>query len=283
MLPLRYLFLVLIFIPALALAEQVRLFTAVIPLQVLAKHIGGKHVEVESLVSPGFDPHHYEPTPQQIQALSQAALYIQSDMPFEQAWIPRIRSTNQAMQVLDIVPAEHAEADHHPNEHGHAHADPHRWTSPVKAVGIATGIRDALGSLLPAYANEFARNHAQLSEQLKELDKELREQLDDLQQRHFLVFHPAWGHFAEAYGLEQVAIEHEGKQPGARALTRLIEQAREHEIRAILVQPQMDTRLAQRVAHEIGARVVEVDPLGADYPDNLSQLAHALAEASTDD
>jgi zinc transport system substrate-binding protein len=270
----RFLLLILFCHPAMSWAEPIHVFTGVTPMAVIAERVGGDLVQVQTLVRPGFDPHHYEPTPQQIRALSQADMYVRSALSFEQAWLPRIRGTNPDLLVIDTTGHDHHE--HHP---GHAHTDPHAWTDPNEALEIAKAIRDALGTLAPGQATIFQRNYAQLRTQLQKLDAEIRDSLKGLSQRSFLVFHPAWQHFAEAYDLQQIAIEHEGKQPGARSLARLVERARQKNIRTILVQPQMDTRLAEHIAKEIGAQVIEVDPLAADYPNNLRALTRALLQA----
>jgi zinc transport system substrate-binding protein len=94
-----------------------------------------------------------------------------------------------------------------------------------------------------------------------------------------MVFHPAWGYFAETYGLTQVPIEKEGKEPGARALAALIEQARREQVKVIFVQPQFSRRSAEQVARAIGGQVVAIDPLAPDYADNLRQAARSIAAA----
>ena len=104
--------------------------------------------------------------------------------------------------------------------------------------------------------------------------------LAPLRDRRFLVYHPAWGEFAATYGLEQVAIERDGKEPGARSLAGLATLAGEARIRVIFVQPQSSPRSAQVLAREIGARVVTVDPLARDYAATLRTLARALVEAA---
>src|SRR5690606_3888118 len=97
--------------------------------------------------------------------------------------------------------------------------------------------------------------------------------------QRFLVFHPSWGYFAAAYGLVQVAIEHEGKEPGARALAGIIEQAKAEGIRVVFVQQQSAGASARAVAEAIGGRVVPLDPLAPDYLANLRRSAQAIAEA----
>ncbi len=266
---------------------------------------------------PGFNPHTYDPTPQQISALAGAALYVRTGVPFEKAWMARIRSANPGMQVFDArdgialreleahshdepghdaehhaeeghgharaadVPHDdHDEQDAHNAEHNHDHEqDPHVWTSPPLVRHMVGVIRDKLTELDSTHEAYFARNHDAYVAELDELDLELRALLDPLPNRKFMVFHPAWGYFADNYGLTQVPIENEGKEPGARALVALIEQAKRENIRVVFVQPQFDKGQARQVAQAIGGVVVAVDPLAADYVDNLRRVGREFARA----
>lgn len=311
--------LLLLLLPALGLAEPLRVFTSVVPIQTFVKKIGGQHVDARSMVRSGFDPHAYDPTPQQISALAGAALYVRTGMPFEDAWMARIRSTSQSMQVLDaregiVLRAMEAHAhdehdqgdephadDHHTDtlvaveRHDEHHdqdqaelaanyarpdeRDPHVWTSPPLVMHMIGVIRNKLSALDPAHAADFARNHDALVAELQALHRELHALLDPLPNRNFMVFHPAWGYFADTYRLTQVPIEHEGKEPGARALVALIDQAKQENIQVIFVQPQFDKRSATQVAQAIGGTVIAVDPLAAEYVDNLRRVGQQFAQA----
>ena len=179
----------------------------------------------------------------------------------------------------------HAGETEHDDHQGHdAHADgheqdPHVWTSPLLAQHMAGRIRDKLSELAPDHARDFARNHDAFVAELVALDAELHKSLDPLPNRKFMVFHPAWGYFAAHYGLTQVSIEREGKEPGARGLAALIGQARQEKIKVVFVQPQFDKRQAHQVARAIGGGVVSVDPLAADYVDNLRRVGRQFVQA----
>jgi len=153
------------------------------------------------------------------------------------------------------------------------------WTSPPLVRRIVGVIRDKLAALNPAYAADFSRNHDVFVAELETLDRELHALLDPLPNRRFMVFHPAWGYFADTYGLTQVPIEREGKAPGARALAALIDQAQQEKIKVVFVQPQFDRRQARQVAQAIGGAVIAVDPLAADYVDNLRRVGREFAQA----
>lgn len=299
--------------PSLTWAEPLRVFASVVPIQTFVEKIGGEHVDARSMVQPGYNPHTYDPTPQQIAALARAALYVRTGVPFEHAWMERIRSANPNMQVIDAREGirlremevhAHDEHDHGDEDHGekgHDHGsegkaqhddrdaqsvraqeheqDPHVWTSPPEVAHMVGVIRDTLTALDPAHAAEFARNHDAFVAELDILDRDLHALLDPLPNRRFMVFHPAWGYFADTYGLTQVPIEHQGKEPGARALAALIDQAKEDKIKVVFVQPQFDKSQARQVARAIGGAVIAVDPLAADYLDNLRRVGREFARA----
>lgn len=94
-----------------------------------------------------------------------------------------------------------------------------------------------------------------------------------------MVFHPAWGYFAHDYGMEQVPIEIEGKDPKPAQLKELIQHAREKGIKVIFVQPQFSTKSAGVVAREIGGQVAYANPLAEDWLENLHQVANKFKEA----
>lgn len=281
----RELWLLVLLCPGIVLAGPLPVMTSVVPLKTFVEEIGGRHVQVGVLVGTGHDPHTYDPSPQQIAALSRAALYVRTGLPFEAAWMRRIRSANPDMQVLDArngLPLLEEPAHHHgghSRDDGHSHGDPHVWTSPRLVRRMAGSIRDALIALDSGHAADFRRNHDRFVEALDRLDRDIRGLLEQLPRRRFLVFHPAWGYFANAYGLEQVSIQREGKEPGARGLVALIEQARREGIRAVIVQPQFDPRRARQVADAIGGDVILADPLAPDYLENLRAVAEQIAGA----
>jgi zinc transport system substrate-binding protein len=281
MLALRYLSLgiTVLGFPAIAADGPLSVFVSVVPLKTCVERIGGDQVQVEVMVPPGHSPATYDPTPRQVSALSDADLYVRVGVPFEDAWMQRIRAASPEMAVLDVRDGLmlRPQGKHDDGDHRHGAMDAHVWTSPRQVQRMAAGIRDALSGLAPQYAARFAANHDAFVADLDALDQELRARLSGLRNRRFLVFHPAWGYFADTYGLTQIAIEHEGKEPGARALAALIDQARREHVAVIFVQPQFNRRAAEQVAAAIRGRVEVIDPLAADYFRNLRHVADVIA------
>ncbi|WP_296696286.1 metal ABC transporter solute-binding protein, Zn/Mn family [Thiocapsa sp. UBA6158] len=282
---LRRLLPILVLIPGLAsAADPLTVFVSVAPQETFVSRIGGEHVRVQALVKAGQDPHAYEPTARQVAALADADLYVRVGIGFEEAWMPRLLAANPSMRLLDArdgiaVRPEDAGHDHGDHDHDHDAIDPHVWTSPARVRIMAARIREALADLAPAYAADFAAGYEGFVADLDALDAAICARLDGVEKRRFMVYHPAWGYFAEDYGLEQVAIEREGKEPGARALTAMIEQARRDGIRVIFVQPQLNPAAAEQVAQAIGGQVAVIDPLSGDYFANLRRVADLIAGA----
>lgn len=277
-------------IAAQAGAPAVRVAVSVPPLAEFAERVGGDRVSVRTLVGPGQNPHSFEPTARQIEELTAARLFWRVGMPFEEAWIGRLAGQGRTLTVLDArdglglpavagPPAGRIDHDHDGQAHHHGH-DPHVWTSPVLARTMVQRLAEALAVVDPANAVLYRANAGVYAAELESLDAELRSTLAPLKGRRFLVYHPAWGELAATYGLEQVAIERDGKEPGARSLAELANLARNEGLRVIFVQPQSSSRSAQTLAREIGARVVVADSLARDYAGTLRAFARALVEAA---
>jgi zinc transport system substrate-binding protein len=170
-------------------------------------------------------------------------------------------------------------AESGPHSHDTAGFDPHVWLSPRLGITIAQNIRNALVEIDPVHAQIYAENCSRLVMELNDVDAEIARVLAPYKGREFFVFHPAYGYFADAYGLTQIAIEAQGGAPGPKHLVEVIDRAKAQGARAIFVQPQISATYAQAVAKAVGAEVVLLDPLAMNYTENLLHMAHKLAEA----
>ncbi len=267
--------------------SRIQVAVSIIPQKILVQRIAGDLVDVQLLVQPGQSPATYEPTPKQMMNLSRAQLYYRIGVPFEDVLIHNIQSTYPNLPILDardgieLRVMESANGDH---DHGDSHAhedggfDPHIWLSPPLIKTMAVRLRDRLIKLDASHREIYVRNHSELAKSLDLLDADIRKTLQKTGFRKFMVYHPSWGYFADTYGLQQIPIESEGKEPGAKALAHLIEEAKKNHIGAIFVQKQFSQHQARSVAGAIGARVVVIDPLSADYPEYLFEAAKAMVQ-----
>jgi zinc transport system substrate-binding protein len=276
--PLRLFALLLLLLSAPLAAHPLQVFVAVPPLAWLVEQVGGPQVQVHSLVVPGQDPHSFEPTPSQLSALQGADLYLRLDMPFERAWLPRVMTVNPDLLVIALYDELQIEPALQTGGQGDAD-DPHVWTDPRLMLALSEMVRDTLIGAQPSDTAGFHRRQQALALQLEALDRQLASRFARLARKTFLVHHPAWGFFARRYGLTQLAIEREGKEPGPRALAELATQVRRLGITTLFVEPQASDHLAHGLADTLGLRIVPLDPLAADYPANLRHVADLIEEA----
>jgi zinc transport system substrate-binding protein len=278
-------------------AASLPVLVSILPQKYFVERIGGGHVDVSVLVGPGRSPENYEPTMQQLAQVAEARLFWRMGLPFEEVLASRLFAQAQQVTVLDarqgvrlrdmeslavVLQAgeSHGEDAHgHEHEHEHQGKDPHFWLSPRIAMHMAGQLKRALQAIDPGNAQAYEASYQALAGELTQLDADIQALLANLTQRRFMVFHPAWGYFADAYELRQIPIEIEGKSPGPRTLAAIIQLAREENIRVVFVQSQFSRRDALTVAQAIGGVVVAVDPLAENYSDNLRQAAQAFARA----
>jgi zinc transport system substrate-binding protein len=287
----RLVLLCLLPIPAGAQAA-VNVLVSILPQKYFAERIGGDQVRVTVLIAPGTEPENFEPGIQQLKQAGQADIFWRIGLPFEDQLGRRMLSDRPGVALLDardglrlremesiaIVLADNEEAAAH-DDHAHTGADPHLWLSPRNVKHMGQALMQTLARRDPQHAEYFAANYRRFAAELDELDARIKDLFAGLEQRRFMVFHPAWGYFADDYGLRQLPIEVEGKSPGPKTLAAVIRIARAENIRVIFVQRQFSRRDADIVAQAIDGSVVVVDPLAEDYSRNLLQVARAFAEA----
>ena len=269
--------------------KKLAVFVSITPQKYFVQQIGKERVDVQVMVQPGASPATYEPKPRQMAAISKTPIYFAMGVPFEKNWLKKIAAGNRNMRVVHTdhgiqkipMPAHHHEVEHHRDKdhQNRGELDPHIWLSPPLVMTQARTIRDALREIDPAHRSVYDTNYKAFVSTLVALDAELRNTFADQQGLQFMVLHPSWGYFAYAYGLKQVPVEIEGKDPKPAQLKELIEHAKKNQIRIIFIQPQFSSKSAKLVAKEIGGQMVVADPLAQNWSDNLREVAKKLKAA----
>ena len=226
------------------------------------------------MVKAGESPATFNPNPKKMSELANANLYFSIGVPFEKIWISRIKAIQPN---LIFVPLNNALSS---KKTLNEKPDPHIWLSPPLAKIMAAKIKDALSKQNPEKAEFFKNNYRALAKDLDALHNEIRTTIDAGTTRRFMVFHPAWSYFAETYGLEQIPIEHQGKEPGPRALQKIVTKGKNLKIKVIFVQKQFGLLIAQKISKMIGASVQEIDPLSENYLENMRKTAKAISRAN---
>ncbi len=273
---------------ALAVAAEGRrpvVFVTLPPQAWLVRRLAGDALEVESLLTPGANPHTFEPGARQIKRLAEASLYLTAGFTFEETLTSRAARLNPN---LTIVPLDagitklgaHAHA-HAPGQFCSGHGgDPHIWLSPALFSAMASNAAPALARLLPERHDALQQALRATVEEIAATDLAVRAKLDGLTVRTWVVYHPSWSYFAADYGLSLLVIEKDGKAPPARHLAGVIRQARAAGVRTVFTEPQYDARPAQTLADQLGARLATIDPLHADWPALMRDVAAKLAEGT---
>jgi zinc transport system substrate-binding protein len=271
--------------------DKLHVVVSILPQAYFVERVGGERVDVEVLVGPGQSPHAYDLSPKQLEGLSHAKVYFRIGVDFEVALVPRIQRLFKDLNIVDLrtgvplrtltaaevsVEAEHDGHGESHTEEPHVHAgrpDPHIWLNPLLVKTQARTICDALVKLDPQHAADYHKNLAAFEGDLDRVHAEIAKTLAPLKGHELFVFHPAFGYFADAYGLKQVPVEIEGKEPTAKQLAELIARAKVDQVKVIFVQPQFSRKSAEAVAQAIGGAVVPIDDLARDYLKNLEDIA----------
>ncbi len=269
---------------------KISVFVSILPQACFLERIGGNHVDVGVLVGEGQSPHTYEPTPRQMAKLATAKAYFRIGVPFEKGILRKIGQSHKNLVIVEtqkgiacryLAGHDHDHGKGRGNdrgEKGHKTPDPHLWMDPKLVKIQARNIYDALCRLDPVHKQDYTENLKEFQTDLDRVDARISRSLAPFKGRMMYVFHPAFGYFADSYGLVQEPIEIEGKEPGAKQLASLIERAKRDSVKVIFVQPQFSMRSAGAIAKEIGGVVVPINPLARDYLANIEKIASAVEQ-----
>jgi len=166
-----------------------------------------------------------------------------------------------------------------PKEDEHKHGkDPHTWTSPSNVKVMAKNIYESLVNADSSNKDYYKTNYTNFIKEINETDKKIKDILSDLPKNSkFMVFHPSWGYFANEYNLIQLAIEVEGKEPKPKMLQKIIDEAKEQNIKAIFTQQEFSDKSAKAIANELKIKVIKETPLAKDWSQNLIKMANTIA------
>lgn len=283
----KYILIILVFlISCQNKTENEKIFVSILPQKHFVEKIAGNRFEVGVMVSPGMSPANYEPLPKQMLELSDANLFFRIGVSFEESWISKIKDINDKLKIVDtrkgIELREtdkflHIESNHHEHGHSHGNFDPHIWLSPTLVIKQVENITDALVNEYPNDKNEFERNSQLFIKELKSLKNKIELILSEVGSKEFMVFHPSWGYFADEFGLQQIPVEIEGKEPNPNELNKIISFAKEKGIKRIFAQKQFSSIVLEAISKELDGEVISIDPLAENYAENLKLIAKKIA------
>jgi zinc transport system substrate-binding protein len=283
------------------------IYVSILPQKTFVKEIAGDRANVNVMVMPGASPATYEPKPKQMAQLSDTDIYFSIGVPFERVWLDKFASINKKMKIVHTDEGikkrmvekhvhnddegeesehheEHAE-EHEHEDHDHDHEkddhggikDPHVWLDPILVIKQVEIITDELCKADKASCDFYTKNKNKFIRDTELLDSEIHKIFKGKEDVHFMVFHPSWGYFADRYGLHQIPVELEGKEPKPADLRQFVDTVKKLKLNSIFIQPQFSKKAAELIADETGAKVIAVDPLSEDWHDNLVYAAKLIA------
>ena len=275
-------------------------YVSILPQKYFVERITGGLFSVKVLVEPGASPATYEPTAKQMVGLSQAQALFTIGVAFEEQLIPKIRGQYKELEIVatDInVPKLRPESfielfsttdinminpkanklAEHSHNHSHEGLDPHIWLSPDLVKIQLAEITDYFVAHYPDQKELFINNRDSFYQDLDEASHLISDIFSTVGNKEFLCFHPAWGYFAKQFGLKQIPIEIEGKEPTPQEQHQILKFVEARGIKVIFVQQQFDKRIAQAIAEQIGGKVIPINPLAENYLENLHEIATKLA------
>lgn len=254
---------------------------SIAPQKYIIDQIAQQPLDVVVMVTPGSSPATYAPTPKQVEQLAKAFLYIKvGHLGYEQTWLPKIKNIHNELTIIDSskgIDLIAGMTEQH-GDHVHLHGiDPHHWMAPNTFSIMAKNTFDALCRQFPSRVDEFKKGYIKLKEKIKRVDEHAKNKLSHKTKRTFMIFHPALGYFARQYGLEQVSLELDGKEPSAKHMKYVIDEAKNHNIKAIFIQKEFSKEQAESVANEIKGEVIEINPLSYEW---TMQMEHIILHLS---
>lgn len=278
--PVLLLFLSAILPPTAVSSPPLRVFVTLPPQAYFVERLGGDQVVVDVLLAPGRSHHTYEPTPQDLVRLSKSEVYFRIGAPFENALATKLAFTLDEIEIVNTQ--DQVELVQVSESDGEGKPDPHFWLDPVRMKSVAQVMAETLIRLRPESAVVFRENLRVLELDLETLDQNLETKLAPYRGQSVYVFHPAYGYLLNRYGLKQVAIERDGKEPGPRDLAFILDQMKANQVRVLFVQPQFSPRTAKTLSESLDLAVVTLDPLARDYIANLESIGESIRAAFTE-
>ena len=253
------------------------------PLRYFTESIAGDKFRVTSMVPEGSNPETYDPTPQQmVQIAESKAYFCIGRIGFERTWIEKLKSNAPDMPFYDmsegIIPIiEYA----HKDSYELAHADPHIWNSTANARLIAANICRALCKIDTTNTVYYENRKDSLMKVIDDTERKITEGMAEADSA-FLIYHPALTYFARDYGLTQICIETEGKEPSPTYLQQLIRQCKDRHIRIVFIQQEFDRRNAEVIANELNIKTVSINPLSYHWDKEMLHIARALNKRNSE-
>lgn len=250
------------------------IYVTITPLKAIIEEITCGDFNVEVIVPDGASPETYEPSAKQLAKINESRMIFSTGLiNFEQSIVERIDDA-KIVNLSEGIELIEGSCSHHHHNHSHG-IDPHIWTSPKSLRSMVITARDAIMEEFPDN-KEYAEAAARLLARIDALDAMCQQQIATSGVKAIMIYHPAYTYYARDYGIKQIAIEHDGKEPTPKQLTSLCDKGNNLGIDIIFHQPQYSADKVSSIASDIGAEVVETDPLAKDILAEIERITKII-------
>lgn len=265
-----------------AFSKPLNVFVSIAPQKNFVESVAGDLVKVSVLVGSGQSPETFRPSPSQLTKLSRAKILFTIGIPFEKSLLRKVTSICPDILIVKTdkgIIKRKMFSNHRGHNHGQIIKgdDPHIWLDPIYVKTQAENIAKGLIKQLPTKKPQILKNLKSFQTKLDELVKKINFILSPLKNKILLTFHPAFGYFADRFGLVQESIQLEGKSPGPRQLAKIIRKCRKEQIKAIFTEDQFSSDVVETISKAINGKVISVNPLAENYIENLTKFSKTIA------
>lgn len=244
------------------------------PLRYFVEQIAGDKVSVTTLVPKGSSPETYEPTAQQMVNMSKSVLFVKvGNLGFERTWMEKLNTLTSHITIVDT-----SEGIEYVSAPDRGITDEHTWMSTKNALVIAHNIYLALTKVDSSSSVYYKERYDSLVASINKLNSTITQQLKSIDNRSFIIYHPALTYFAKDYSLTQLALEEDGREPSAASLAKLITNAKKLGTKLMFVQKEFDNRNREIITIETGVKTVDINPLDYNWDKQMTLVANALAD-----
>ena len=256
-------------------SDKKTIFVTITPMQSIIEEITAGDFDIEVIVPKGASPETFEPTPKQVTSFSDAEFIFSTGLiDFEKSLVERIDDDAEVVNLSNGIELIAGSCSHGNHQHKHG-VDPHIWTSPRALRTMVTNAHKAIMAHYPDSV-KYTEATGRLLERIDALDTYCATRIKAEGVEAMMIYHPAYTYYARDYGIEQIAIEHDGKEPSLRQTTALIEKAKEHGVKAILRQPQYSEDKVRAIANDAGAEIITTDPLAEDILGEIERVTEII-------
>ena len=249
----------LLLFPLLLFALEISV--SILPQKGIIKQIAKDKVKINVLVPKGASPATYSPTFKQIKNLTHSSVYFTINVPFEKKFLPKVKTINPNIKIVSF--SKFIKTDN----------NPHIWLSPTLLYLQAKVVLDTLIKYDPKNKDFYLKNYATYINELTNLELK---GIKEIKQKAFITFHPSFHYFAKDFGIEEIALQKQGKSPSFKYLSEIIKSAKKKNIKSVIISPEFPTKYAKLIAHKIGAKVFVISPLNQNPQQTINTLIKAL-------